>query len=217
MGSYPILQAMLHCTINEVSTKLQRRYFLTPSFGEIDMLTAEQVLSSQKANVEALFGLTTKAFEGVEKLVELNVTASRAALDEVATHAKSVLSVKDAQELLALQAGLLQPLAEKTAAYSRHLYDIATGTGAEFSKAFEGQAAEAQSKFMGVVDNAAKNAPAGSEAAVAVMKGAVAAANNAFESVQKAVKQASDVAEANFNAVASTAVNAAKTTTAKKR
>ena len=181
------------------------------------MLTAEQVLASHKANVETLFGLTTKAFEGVEKLVELNVTASRAALEEVANHAKTVLSVKDAQELLALQAGLFQPLAEKTAAYSRHLYDIATGTGSEFTKAFEGQAAEAQSKFMGVVDNAAKNAPAGSEAAVAVMKGAVAAANNAFESVQKAVKQATDVAEANFNAVASTAVNAAKTTTAKKR
>ena len=181
------------------------------------MLTAEQVLASHKANVETLFGLTTKAFEGVEKLVELNVTASRAALEEVANHAKTVLSVKDAQELLALQAGLLQPLAEKTAAYSRHLYDSASGTGSEFTKAFEGQAAEAQSKFMGVVDTASKNAPAGSEAAVAVMKGAVAAANNAFESVQKAVKQASDVAEANFNAVASTAVNAAKTTTAKKR
>ena len=181
------------------------------------MLTAEQVLASHKANVETLFGLTTKAFEGVEKLVELNVTASRAALEEVANHAKTVLSVKDAQELLALQAGLLQPLAEKTAAYSRHLYDIATGTGSEFTKAFEGQASEAQSKFMGAVDTAAKNAPAGSEAAVAVMKGAVAAANNAFESVQKAVKQASDVAEANFNAVAATAVNTAKTTTANKR
>ena len=36
------------------------------------------------------------------------------------------------------------------------------------------------------------------------------AANNAFESVQKAVKQASDVAEANFNAVANTAADAAK-------
>ncbi len=181
------------------------------------MLTAEQVMASHKANVETLFGLTTKAFEGVEKLVELNVTASRAALAEAATHTKSVLSVKDAQELLALQASLLQPLAEKTAAYSRHLYDIASGTGAEFTKAFEGQVSEAQGKFMAVVDNAAKNAPAGSEAAVAVMKSAVSAANNAFESVQKAVKQASDITEANFNAVASTAVNAAKTTTTKKR
>ncbi|MCB2070551.1 MAG: phasin family protein, partial [Ottowia sp.] len=56
--------------------------------------------------------------------------------------------------------------------------------------------------------------PAGSETAVAVMKSAVAAANNAFESVQKAVKQASDVAEANFNAVTTTATNAAKSASA---
>ncbi len=182
-------------------------------------MTAEQILAAQKANVETLFGLTSKAFEGVEKLVELNVTASRAALNEVASHAQAVMSVKDAQELLALQANLFQPLAEKTAAYSRHLYDIATSTGAEFNKAFESKAAEVQQSVSSLVDTAAKNAPAGSDTAVAVMKTAVSAATNAFESVQKAVKQASDVAEANFNAVANTAMNAAKTatTTAKKR
>lgn len=179
------------------------------------MLTAEQLLAAQKANVETLFGLTSKAFEGVEKLVELNVTATKAALVEAAETTQSMLSVKDAQELLALQASLFQPLAEKTAAYSRHLYDISSATGAEFSRTVEGQFADAQKKFLAVVDNAAKNAPAGSETAVAVFKSAVAAGNNALESVQKAVKQAADVAEANFNAVANTAVNASKTTTAK--
>mgnify|MGYP003576927506 FL=1 len=181
-------------------------------------LTADQILAAQKANLETLFGLTTKAFEGVEKLVELNVTASKAALTEAQSTAQAALNVKDAQELLTLQASLFQPLAEKTAAYSRHLYDIAQGTSAEFSKAFEAKAAEAQQAFVGLVDSASKNAPAGSETAVAVLKSAVAAANNAFESVQKAVKQASDVAEANFNAVSSQAVAAAKTaTTARKR
>ena len=45
-------------------------------------LTTEQILAAHKANIETLFGLTSKAFEGVEKLVELNVTASRAALNE---------------------------------------------------------------------------------------------------------------------------------------
>jgi phasin family protein len=173
-------------------------------------LTTDQILAAQKANLETLFGLTTKAFEGIEKLVELNVTASKAALSEAATTTQAMLSVKDAQELLTLQASLFQPLAEKTAAYSRHLYDIAQGTGSEFGKAFESKAAEAQQNLVGMVDSAAKNAPAGSETAVAVMKSAVAAANNAFESVQKAVKQASDVAEANFQAVSTTAVNAAK-------
>ena len=181
------------------------------------MLTAEQMLAAQKANLETLFGLTTKAFEGVEKLVELNVTASKLALEEAAETTQSMLAVKDAQELLALQAALFQPLAEKTAAYSRHLYDIAAGTSAEFGKQFEGQVAEAQKKFLAVVDNAAKNAPAGSETAVAVFKSAGAAGNNALESVQKAVKQASDVAEANFNAVANTAMTGGKAATKAKR
>jgi len=189
---------------------LHRSIICQLTFKEICMLTVEQVMASHKANVETLFGLTSKAFEGVEKLVELNMTASRAALADAANQAQSVLSVKDAQELLALQSALFQPLAEKTVAYSRHLYDIASGTGAEFGKAFESQAAEAQKKFVGLVDNAAKNAPAGSETAVAVMKSAVAAANNALESIQKSVKQATELAESNFNAVAANAVSAAK-------
>jgi len=180
------------------------------------MLTAEQIMASHKANIETLFGLTQKAFEGVEKLVELNVQATKAALAETANHAQAVMGVKDAQELLALQAGMVQPLAEKTAAYSRHLYDIASAAGAELSKTFEGQAADAQKKFAGLVDSAANNAPAGSETAVAVMKSAVAAATNAYESVQKAVKQASDMAETNFNTVAASAVNASKTATKKR-
>ena len=181
------------------------------------MLTTEQFIASQKATVETFFGLTNKAFAGVEKLVELNVQASKAALTETANQTQALMGVKDAQELLALQAGLMQPLAEKTAAYSRHLYDIASGTTSEFSKAVESQAADAQAKFMSLVDGAAKNAPAGSETAMAVMKSAVAAANNAFESVQKAVKQASDMAEANFNSVTKTAATAVKSTAAKKR
>jgi phasin family protein len=182
----------------------------------MNMLTAEQMIAAQKANIETIFGLTQKAFEGVEKLVELNVQATKAALSESANNTQALLSVKDAQELLALQANLFQPLAEKTVAYSRHLYDIASGTSAEFGKAAEAQASDTQKKFLAVVDNASKNAPAGSETAVAVMKSAVSAANNAMESVQKAVKQATEMAEANFNTVTASAVNATKSA-AKKR
>ena len=178
------------------------------------MLTAEQIAAAHKANLETLFGLTNKAFESVEKLIDLNVNAAKAALTDAAQTTQAAMNVKDAQELLALQASLFQPLAEKTAAYSRHLYDITSGAAAEFSKVLETQAVEAQQKVTAVVDNMSKNAPAGSEAGVAMMKNAVSAANTAFESVQKAVKQASDVAEANFNAMANTAVNATKTAAA---
>lgn len=179
--------------------------------------TAEQLVAAQKANVETLFGLTNKAFEGVEKLVELNLQVAKTTLGEVAENAKAAMSVKDAQELLALQASLLQPAAEKAAAYSRHLYDIMAGTNAEVSRAAEAQMADAQKKVLSLVDNAVKNAPAGTENAVALVKSAVTAANNAYESVQKAAKQATEVAEANFTAITNTAVKASQTATKGKR
>jgi phasin family protein len=176
----------------------------------IPMLTAEQIAAAHKANIETMFGLTQKAFEGIEKLVELNLQATKAAMAETANSAQAMLSAKDAQELLALQAGLMQPLADKTMAYSRHMYDIASSTSAEFSKTAEEQTTEAQKKIMALVDDAAKNAPAGSEAAVAVMKNAVSAANNAMESVQKAVKQATDMAETNIKTAATAAASTTK-------
>ena len=180
------------------------------------MFTADQFLAQQKTSIETLFGLSHKAFEGVEKMLALNVQASKAALAEAATHTQAMLNVKDAQELLALQSGVMQPLAEKAAAYSRHLYDIASNTTTEFSKAVEGQTAEFQSKVVNLVDDAVKNAPAGSETVVAVYKSTVAAATNAYESMQKAVKQASDMAEANLNAVSNTAASAVKATSKKR-
>lgn len=179
-------------------------------------LTPEQIVAVQKANIETLFGLTNKAFEGVEKLVELNLQVAKASLDEAQETTRAALSVKDAQELLSLQASLLQPAAEKAAAYSRHLYDIFAGTSAEVTKVAEAQIAEAQAKLLASVDTAVKNAPAGTESAVALVKSAVAAANNAYESVQKAAKQAAEVAEQNFQAITSQAAKAAQPATASK-
>ncbi len=202
---------MLQC-----SNSAQSNYLTLTTVLEIIMLTAEQIMASHKANIETLFGLTQKAFEGVEKLVELNVQATKAALAETANNAQAVMGAKDAQELLALQASIVQPLAEKTAAYSRHLYEIAQSSSAEISKSFEGQTAEAQKKVAEMIETATQNAPAGSETAVTMMKSAMTAANSAFESVQKAVKQAGDMAETNFKSVSESAVNASKNVTKKR-
>jgi phasin family protein len=179
-------------------------------------LTPEQIIAANKANLETLMGLTSKAFSGVEQLIELNLAAAKSALSDSQQQTQAALSVKDAQELLALQASLFQPLAEKAVAYNRHLYEIATGTGSEFHGHVEGKVAEAQQAFHAMIDNATKNAPAGSEAAVAAFKTAVSAGNSALETVQKAVKQATEVAETNMKSMTATALNAGKTA-AKKR
>lgn len=175
----------------------------------MSLLTPEQFVAAQKANLEALFGLTSKAFEGVEKLVELNLQAIRSNLAETQEHTQRALSAKDPQELLALQAGYAQPLAEKVLSYGRHVYEIASATQAEFVKVAEAHYEEQNRKVQSLVDNVAKNAPAGSETAVAVIKSAINAANTTYETVQKATKQAVEMAESNFNAATAAASKAA--------
>lgn len=173
------------------------------------LLTPEQFAAAQKANLETLFGLTSKAFEGVEKLVELNLQVVKSTIAESQENAQRALSVKDAQELLALQAGLTQPVAEKVLSYGRHLYEIASATQAEFARVAEAQYEEQNKKMQALVENVAKNAPAGSETAVAVIKSAITAANTTYETVHKATKQAVEIAESNFNAAATAASKAA--------
>ncbi|KAF1018153.1 MAG: phasin family protein [Burkholderia sp.] len=168
----------------------------------MSLLTQEQIAAAQQANFESLFSFTSKAFESVEKLIKLNVQVVKSTLAESQENVQRALSVKDVPELLALHASFVQPLAEKTLAYGRHLYDIASSTQAEFAKVTEAQYEERNRKVQALVDNVAKNAPVGSETAVAVLKSAINAANTTYETVQKAIKQTVEIAESNFNAAA---------------
>jgi phasin family protein len=167
---------------------------------------AEQFAATQKANLEAFNGLSQKAFAGFEKLVELNMAAGKAVMAESMANLQALSSAKDPQAFIALQSGLAQPLTEKSTSYSRHVYEIVSGTGAEFSKAFESKAAESQKAVTSFVESSLKNAPAGSEAAVALFKSSLDASNNALESAQKAAKQAAQTVESNINAASSAAV-----------
>ncbi|MCF7696140.1 phasin family protein [Mycetohabitans rhizoxinica] len=176
----------------------------------MNLLTPEQIAVAQKANLETWFGLTNKAFEGIEKFVELNLQAAKSTLAESQENAHRALSVKDAQELLSLQASLAQPGAEKVLSYGRQLYEITSATQAEFVRVAQAQYDEQSRKVQALVDNVAKNAPAGSETAVSVWKSAITAANTTYETVQKATKQAVEIAESNFNAAATAASKAAQ-------
>jgi phasin family protein len=172
--------------------------FSKPMHQELMMLTYEQVVAAQKAALDTAYGLTAKAFGAGEKLVELNIATAKASMGDAVAHSHALMGAKDPQEFVALQAAQMQPTAEKLQAYGRHVAEIVQSTTGEFTKTAEAQAAEAQKAFGSFVDSVGKNAPAGSEAAVAFMKNAMAAAQNASDSVQKAMKQAAAQAEGTY-------------------
>ena len=175
--------------------------------------TAQQFIAANQANLQALEGLKTQAFAGVEKLVELNMTASKALLSESFSHVQAVLGAKNPQEFLALQSASLKPLAEKSAAFFQHVQTIVTDSSAEFTKAVEAKTSEAQKAFNGAVENLAKGAPAGTESAVAAFKSALTAGQTAVESAQTSAKKAVEAAQSNFKAAATQAVDAVKKAT----
>ncbi|PIY29459.1 MAG: Phasin (PHA-granule associated protein) [Comamonadaceae bacterium CG_4_9_14_3_um_filter_60_33] len=176
---------------------------------------ADQITAANKTNLDTTMALATKTLAGFEKLVELNMAAAKALTTEAIEHAKSLLSAKDLQQAVALQTSLIAPMAEKSVSYGRHAYGIAVETGAQYTKAAEVKAAEAQKAFSQVIENVAKNAPAGSESAVAVLKSAVASSQNAIESAQSSAKQALLMAESNMAVVTEQALNAAATVSKK--
>ncbi len=176
--------------------------------------TAEQLSASNKANVETLLTLANTAFASAERLAALNLNTARALLEDSVANAKTLLGAKDVQELVSLQSSLAQPSIEKAVAYSRSVYEISAQTQEEFSKVFEGQFAEVNKNVAAVLDKAAKSAPAGSDVAVAAVKSAIAAANSAYDSLNKAAKQVAEIAEANVAAATNATVKAVSTTTA---
>ena len=169
----------------------------------------QQVLDRQKAALNTLVATQTTLFAGFEKLVDLNLKVVKATLDEVAQTSQQAFTVKDPQEAAAFASGLVQPGAEKALAYGKHVYDIVAGVQGELAKLAEVQIAEGQQQVAEAVEQFSKNAPTGSESAVALLKSSLATANGAYESLTKAAKQAAEVAESNLNAAANATFKAA--------
>jgi phasin family protein len=152
-------------------------------------LTPQQLVSAAQANLDAFFGVTNKAFAGFEKLVALNLQVSKAALAESQEIATKAISAGNPGELFALQASLSQPAAEKLVAYGRSVHEIVSEVQSQISAAAAAQGEQLQRDTQGFVESLKKNAPAGSESAIAAWNSVFSAANATYESANKAAKQ----------------------------
>jgi len=171
--------------------------------------TPAQFAELNKSQLDALFAVSHTLFDATEKLVDLNLAAAKATMEESAERATALMGARDVQELMALTGGMAQPTVEKFVSYSRTVYGITSGAGAELSRIVETQVADNNKKVADFVEFATKNAPQGSEPAVSMLKSAVAAANTAYDTFSKATKQAVDMVESNVAAATSATMKAA--------
>lgn len=167
----------------------------------------QQALNSAKT---AMTDMTATTMTGFGKLMELNMATAQAAMADAAEQMKAGFVVKSPQDLTAVN-GLVQPMADKAAAYGRAVADIVTETGAALTKATEARFADMQAQAVAGIEAAMKSAPAGSEGAVSAFKDAMAAGQASMETAQAQAKQAMETAGKQFASATEMAVKSAKT------
>ncbi len=168
----------------------------------MNVFTPEQVLNQIKEAQAAMVEMTARSLEAIEKHIDLNLKAAKANLADATEAGSQLLSVKDAAELYAAAQGLAQPAVSKAASYGRNVYAINAEAASEFTKMVEARMEEANKAFSTALNDLSKNAPAGSEGMVALMKSAFSASNSALDAMQKASKQVVEMIESNVEAAA---------------
>ena len=171
-------------------------------------INPEQFAAANKAAVDSLLSVANTALASAERIATLNLETARSVLEDSVSNAKALMSAKDPQEALSIQASLAQPSVEKVVAYSKSVYEISTETQEQLAKMVEAQFGDFQKSVAEMLEKAAKSAPAGSDVAVAAVKSAIAAANSAFDNMNKAAKQVAEITEANVAAATNATVKA---------
>ncbi|GAA5087484.1 MAG: TIGR01841 family phasin [Alcaligenaceae bacterium] len=161
---------------------------------------AQQFLTNQQRNFDNLIAAQNHIFSGFEQLVNLNIQLFKSSLDEIAAKSQQVAGLQDVQQAAAFVTELAQPSAEKVLNYGKSVFEVVSQVQKEITALTEKQIADNQQQAAEFVEQLAKNAPAGSESAIALVKSGLVAAGNATDTLLKASRQAAELSEANVNA-----------------
>ncbi|HZJ96149.1 MAG TPA: TIGR01841 family phasin [Thiopseudomonas sp.] len=180
------------------------------------LFNSEKLQTTQKAQLELLQQISGKIFESVEQLTQLQIKSLRDTTGEQFESLRNMLSVSDPKDFASLQSAFPQPAAqaERLMELNREVYELISKTQADIAKLAESQIDATAKQTQEMIEDLSKNAPAGAEPAIAMFKSALENAGSTYESVQKAAKQATEMAEEGIAAAASAATQATQAATA---
>ena len=174
----------------------------------------DQFVSLQRHSLESAQAIAMASFGGFERLAQLNVQAAKASVEESVQKGLLFLETKDVKAFADSVSDSAQPSGDKFSAYAKHVYEIASETGAEITKVVEKHFSEGNRQLTASIEAMAKNAPVGSEGVVTLVKSAVTAANATWDQVNKASRQVVEMTESNVANATSAARSAGTAATA---
>jgi phasin family protein len=159
----------------------------------------EQFANATKAlfefQLETFNSLTSKAVQGVEQVVALNMATAKSNVEGGLAAGKEISQQQDPKAAMSLAASKMQPGMAGAIAYNQQLGEIIAEIREEFTRAADAHMAEAKSNLSALIYDVTKNVRPGSENAVQIVKSAIDNAFNGYEQVTKATKQAVQAVE----------------------
>ena len=153
------------------------------------MFKIDQLSAANEAALSQFTHFAQLSLVNLEKFAQLGLAATRASVEQATAHAQALASAKDVHEVIALNSAALEPAMKRAYAYSRTAYESAAEANTEVKRVIEAQSAEYNRAAVAALEEAFKNAPAGSESVVENMKTAIAAAQSAYNNLSSINKQ----------------------------
>ena len=176
----------------------------------------EQFAELNQSNIAQAAKLAALAVQNVDKLAKINLDTAKSALAQGVDRAQALAAVKDVQQLVALNAALVETNVQGVVGYSKLLYQLTTEARAQVTALVEESWAGYTKGAATWVDKVGKSAPAGSEAAINALKQGVAASTAAFDQINQASKQVVSLADAGMRAAADNATKFAASSNGRK-
>ena len=169
----------------------------------------EQFGNFSKSAIDAAMKFATASFTNAERVIALNLEATKVSLGETAKNAKSFAAINDAQELNSLSTKTAETGVEFLMGYSKNFYEISTAAQAQYTALVEERVNVFQQSVAETLDKVSKSAPAGSDVAVTALKSGMAASTAAMDNFSKAAKQITAFADTAYKTASDTAAKAA--------
>ena len=156
--------------------------------------------------------LTSKAVQGVEQVVALNMTTAKNSVEGSLAAGKEISQAKDPKAAMASAAALAKPNMGGVVEYGEQLKVIMDDIHQEFTHAADAHIAEAKSTLSALIYDVTKNVKPGSENAVEIIKTAIDNAFQGYEQVTQATRQAVQTVEEQIAKATAQVASAAKAT-----
>ena len=165
------------------------------------MINLDQVTAAGKNGVDVFASLAQTQLAFFQQLTALNLLTAKSSLEASAQTGKALLNVRRLQDVLDIGSVTAQPAIDGITAYSRSVYEITSEAQAKTSEILKMQADEISKQSFDALDRFSKSGVPGSDTAAAALKSALSASQTAYETFNKAAKQATEFVESSIASV----------------